>query len=375
MRTKCLLKRGISLILAVAMAISVSACGSKNADSSSQTEEDKVSARVTIDGTKFMVGGKELWLNGANTPWHDWNEFVGNMDEDYWEKTFTQMEKDNVNCLRIWMNCNGESIVRLKSTGEIKNINDKHWEDLDKLFAMAEKHKIYIMATLLSFDHCKSEKWQALVNSNANCDAFAESYVKPFCERYGDNEYLFSIDIMNEPDWVHENEECGQLEWDNISYLFGKCASVIHENCDTLVTVGMGIIKYNSDKYDGNMISDAYLKELTGLDDSYVDFYSTHYYSWMSTSFGFPLNQSPESFGLDGTKPCVIGETSNDDEKQCGYSPSEKYKEAYDNGWNGVLVWMDPSEDDETGWYRYDLTQEATNAMAEYIPEKVHPLG
>ncbi len=28
----------------------------------------KKNARVTIDGTKFMVDGKELWINGVNTP-------------------------------------------------------------------------------------------------------------------------------------------------------------------------------------------------------------------------------------------------------------------------------------------------------------------
>ena len=32
------------------------------------------------------------------------------------------------------------------------------------------------------------------------------------------------IDIMNEPEWVNENDECGQIPWDNFSYLLGKCA-------------------------------------------------------------------------------------------------------------------------------------------------------
>ncbi len=52
---------------------------------------------------------------------------------------------------------------------------------------------------------------------------------------------------------------------------------------------------------------------------------------------------------------------------------TEKYKSVYDNGWNGIMVWMDPNE--ETVWYEYGLTSEATSAMAELIPEKVFPLG
>lgn len=37
------------------------------------------------------------------------------------------------------------------------------------------------------------------------------------------------------------------------------------------------------------------------------------------------------------------------------------------------MVWMDPNE--ETVWYEYGLTSEATSEMAEFIPEKVFPLG
>ena len=43
--------------------------------------EAKKNARVTTDGTKFMVYGKKLWINGVNTPWQSWNDFCGNMDE------------------------------------------------------------------------------------------------------------------------------------------------------------------------------------------------------------------------------------------------------------------------------------------------------
>ena len=53
---------------------------------------------------------------------------------------------------------------------------------------------------------------------------------------------------------------------------------------------------------------------------------------------------------------------------------TEEYKAAYDNGWNGVMVWMDPVEEDYS-WYRYDLTRTATNAMYDYIPDKIYPIG
>jgi len=354
--------------------------------SCSQASEN---ARVYIEGTKFMAGGNELWINGVNTPWKNWNDFTGSMIEGtwsgnlnirFWDEEFARLVSDGINCTRIWINCEGEGIVSLTENGEIQGINENHWDDLDKLFELAEKNKLYLMPTLLSFDHFKDTtgfgsgtRWRKLIVSKENANAYAETYVKEFCERYKDNEYIFAIDIMNEPDWVFENEECGQIDWDHLSYFFGKCASVIHENSDFLVTVGMGIIKYNSDKYEGNKVSDEYLAELTGLENSYLDFYSTHYYNWQKPWFGFPCDKSPKEFGIAEEKPCLIGETHNDDEAEIGMSLTEKYKSVYENGWNGIMVWMQSTDEDYV-WYGYDYTREATSAMAEYIPEKIRPL-
>ncbi|MDE7193538.1 MAG: cellulase family glycosylhydrolase [Oscillospiraceae bacterium] len=335
-------------------------------------------AKVYIEGSKFMVDGKELWINGVNTPWHHWNDFIGNMDYDFWDQTFEKLASDGINATRIWLNCNGESVVQLRADGSVLKINESHWEDLDKLFEIANKHKVYIMATLSSFDHFKdsgsAERWRTMINTKESADNFAERYVKEFCERYGEQPYLFSIDIMNEPDWVHENSECGQLKWEDLSYFFGKCASVIHETCSTPVTVGMAMIKYNSPNYNGDMISDEYLKELTGLDNSYMDFYSPHFYLWMKQSgMGFPFNVTPEEYGLITDKPCIIGETSNDQEKGYGMSLTEVYQTSYEKGWSGIMVWMQTQDDGS--WDCYDLTETATNAMYDLIPEKVDPMG
>lgn len=381
-------KKISAIALSAMLALSVTACG-KDAPEAEQTVSETtavteapeaVSARITVDGTKFMVNGKEWWSNGVNTPWHKWNDFSGQMDEEHWDKTFALLAENNINSTRIWVNCNGESIVRLKSTGEPQAVNDAHWTDLDKLFALAEKHQVYIMATLTSFDHFKEpnggyDQWRTLLQTKEYTDLYAEMYVKEFCTRYGANEYLFSIDIMNEPDWVTENAECGKIGLEHLAYFFGKCAATIHENCDTLVTVGMGMPKYNSDKYSGNHLTDEFLKEITGNENAYLDFYSPHYYGWMKATYGMPFDQTPTDYGMDGTKPCVVGETPNDDESTLGISVTDKYLKSHENGWNGVMVWMEPRDDEETGWYRFDLTAAATNKMAETIPDKIYPNG
>lgn len=77
------------------------------------------------------------------------------MDEAAWDSTFALLKQDTIKCTRIWVNCNGTGVVRVDDKGSIYNINENHWTDLDKLFAIAEKYEIYVMPTLMSFDHFK----------------------------------------------------------------------------------------------------------------------------------------------------------------------------------------------------------------------------
>ena len=175
--------------------------------------EQNASPRVKIEGKKFTVNGQELWINGCNTPWQNWNDFAGHMDEGFWDRELARLAADNINCTRIWINCNGEGVVQLDDSGAIRSINSAHWSDLDKLFALAEKHHVYLMPTLLSFDHFKSEneggtRWQKMISDKANSDQFAEKYVREFAKRYDKCDYILGVDLMNEPDWVNETPEC-----------------------------------------------------------------------------------------------------------------------------------------------------------------------
>lgn len=375
-------KRLLSIFLSASLVLSMTACGADNAENTDSVSEEAAGEsdaeiyekkHVTVDGTSFKVDGKELWINGVNTPWQNWNDFGGNFDESFWDSHFAELHEAGVNASRVWVNCNGMSIVRLKSDGTVQAVDEEHWTDLDKLFELAEKHDIYIMATLLSFDHFKdgntgSDRFRLMVSDDTATQSYIDSYVIPFVQRYGSSPSLWSIDLMNEPDWVYENEECGKVGWDKLSNFFAKCSAAIHENSDELVTVGLGMVKYNSDKFDGNYVSDEYLKSFGG-DDAYLDFYSTHYYFWQNSYMGYPFEQSPESFGLDGTKPCVIGEAAVISES--GRTPEQDYENAYNNGWNGVMAWTSNGVDNCGS-----LTElmPAVTKMRDMIRDKIFPL-
>lgn len=374
-------KKILSLLLCFAMSASIVSCG---AVSPSETDAPTLStdaptlstdARVYIEGTSFYVGGKEIWFNGVNTPWDNWNDFGGNFDAEFWDEHFADLKEAGANSSRIWINCNGLVGVKLNEDGSFASVTDKHWADLDTLFALAEKHGIYVMATLLSFDHFKDSNegymnWRNMIKDSNNIDSFVNGYIIPFVERYDDNDYLYSIDLMNEADWVHENTECGKIAWDHISNYFARAAAAIHENSDILVTSGLAMIKYHSDNYQGNKVADEYLQKLANSENAYLDFYSMHYYHWEKQWFGYPFNMSPEKYKLSSTKPCVIGECAAVDES--GISLSDRYKEAYTNGWKGVYAWTSNGVDACGG---FEDVSPALKNITSFAEDLVFPFG
>ena len=344
-----------------------------------QNVEEAVSPKVTVEGTKFMVDGKELIINGVNTPWENWNDFGGSFDPEFWDQHFADLHDIGVNAVRVWINCEGTAIVRLKSDGTFLELNENHWQYVDRLFEIAEKHQIYLMPTLLSFDHFKGansdfknapgKRWKLVATDETAMQSYIDNYVIPFTERYGSNPYMLGIDLMNEPDWVHENEDCGKVSLEDLSKFFAKCTAAIHEtNPDTLVTVGIGMAKYNSDKHSGNIVSDEVMKKYGG-ENACLDFYSTHYYDYMKSWLGCPYDMSPTDFGLDGTKPAFLGETS----AEGGETLAGLYEKCYNNGWNGVMMWC--SNNVEKHADNWADIEEATKKIEEIAPEKVFPLG
>lgn len=330
---------------------------------------------IYIEGDKFMLSGKEVWLTGMNAPWQSWNDFGGRYNADYWQQVFKMMHDDGFNSCRIWINCSSECAVQVDESGYVSGATDKHWEDLDSLFSIAAENEIYIMATLMSFDNFKNtyrnyENWRAMIQDTKNIDSFIDNYVIPFCKRYDDNDYVWSIDLINEPDWVFENAECGQISWDCLGDYFARACAAIHENTDDmLVTIGFAIIKYNSDKYEGNYGSDEFLKSRYDNANAYVDFWSTHYYDWQAQWFNCPFLLTAEEFGIDMSKPRVVGECSHEGIKALrNIKPIEEcYEWAYNNGWNGVMVWTDRDLITGDGVPQYACAQKAGQKMKEII--------
>lgn len=381
--------KNIRRIMCALVATCMLATGCSDSNSSDSTETDapetatteadapaEDSINIYIEGDKFMLDGEEVWLTGMNAPWQAWDDFGGNYNAEYWSKVFSAMNESGFNSCRIWINCSGNNGVEIDEDGFVTGATPEHWEDLDSLFSLAAENEIYIMATLMSFDHFKDSnwkhtRWRAMLQDTAKIDTYISNYVIPFCQRYDANDYVWSIDLINEPDWVIENAECGQLSWDCMGDYFARACAAIHENTDDmLVTIGFGMIKYNSTKYNGDYGSDEFLQSRYANENAYIDFTSVHYYDWQATHFSSPFIISAEEFGVDMTKPRVVGECSHEGIKALKQiKPIEEcYEWAYNNGWNGVLAWTDRDIfENEDGIAQWAAVKSAGEKMAEIL--------
>jgi hypothetical protein len=306
--------------------------------------------RIRIAGTEFRAGADRIWINGANTPWHSWDEFGGAYDRSWWDDHFQRLHDSGINATRVWISCDGEAGIQIDSSGHVSGCTPAFWSDLDSLFQIARARRVYIMATLISFDHFSDNhtnylSWRNMLSSAANVDSMVEHYVAPFAARYKDNPWLWSIDLCNEPDWIHENAKCGKMSWDPIQTYFAKAAEAIHANSKILVTVGFSMApKYNSSVLRTNVVGDRALQARAGGDaGARLDFYSPHHYNWMAKAYGNPFQMSPTAYGMEAAKPCVIGECSAKGTK--GHTTAQDYEAGFRNGWQGAMGWSSDGVD------------------------------
>jgi len=341
--------------------------------------------RITVDGTQFRVTGNEIFINGVNTPWDNWNDFGGQYDSNFWDNEFQRIRQSGGNASRIWITCNGDVGITISQDGEVTGATAAHWEDLDDLFELARKHQVYIMATLISFDHTKNSyikynSWRNMFYSNAMVGTYVDNYVIPFINRYKDNPYLWCIDACNEIEWMHENENNGQIPWERLQYFVARVAEATHQNSSVLVTLGSAAVKWNSDcsGCEGNFWSDENLQLQYNSPEAYLDFYSPHYYGWVVRWFGnFALDRTPASYGLVD-RPVMVGEnpatgvfrqnTSGVDELEV--SMDEAFVNTYSNGWRGLMVWTSNGVD------QYGSLEESGSGLFNFFqayPELVNP--
>lgn len=361
-----------------AIALIATALLAGNAVAASPDGPDRPGERITVSGGRFMVGGSRIWINGANTPWHHWNDLGGNFDPDWWGAHFQLLHSRGINATRIWISCSGDLGIDIDESGHVSGATPAYWADLGRLLDIAHRSQVYVLATLMSFDHFKdgnqnSKKWRKWIGTDEGIDSYIKNFLHPLLERCGPAPRLWAIDLMNEPDWVFESAEDGKIPWARLQSYFARAASEIHRESGVLVTIGMAMPKYNSDVASsarGNQVADASLRAAFDDPGARLDFYSTHYYDWCGPIWGNALYLSPKAYGLSADRPSIVGECPAHGTK--GHTVTVDYESAFQNGWEGVMGWTSNSVDDNGG---ISELGEATLAFKQRHADLVYPGG
>src|SRR5688572_15942705 len=343
--------------------------------------------RITVSGTEFRVGTKRIWLNGANTPWDNWNDFGGNFDASFWDTHFQQLKDNGINSTRVWITCSPENqAILINDAGFVSGVSSLFWTHVDQLMNIARNKKVYVMMALISFDHTKNtyqnyQRYRNMMTSQSNVNSFADNFVRPLVQRYNSNPYLFSIDVCNEIIWMHEDSNNGQFAWPIIQYYIARVAAAVHQNSSILVTVG-DYAKYTSTNFSGNKYSNAALQAQYNNSAAYLDFYKLHYYAWVGRWFGVHPQQTPAQLALTD-KPIVIGEISASGvytENTSGQnvfvmSTTQGYETAFQNGWQGVMAWTSNGVDGNGGMTQLAPATQAfrNNHFSIVFPNEVPP--
>jgi hypothetical protein len=333
---------------------------------------------ISIKGNEFYVDSKRIWLNGVNTPWNVWNDFGGKFDYNWWNEHFQTLKNNGINCSRVWISCDGNGAIKTDSTGVI-GLSETFFKDCDSLFAIAKRYAIYIDATMMSFDHCKDNhanhlNWRNIITNQDASQTFIDNYLNPFVNRYKSNPYLFAIDLCNEPEWIFNNKEDGQLPVVDLQRFFAMCAVAIHNHSRLPVTIGSGCIKWNSDNpgYEGNLWKDSALQAAFNDPKAYLDFYCIHYYGWVHKYYKSPFELSPKDYGIND-KPVVIEESPAKDEglKDIPVTLTQSYEMALKLGYQGNMPWTSNGVDRNGN---ITTVGPATLSFKNNHPELVYPL-
>jgi hypothetical protein len=304
-----------------------------------------------VQGTKFVIDGNEIYLNGANTPWNYWNEFGstdgGNYAHGWWNSEFARMKSKGINSVRIWLSDDGVEQPIIDANGYVTGVGAQFWSDLDDLMSIAANQKIYVMLSMMSFDHtdrnkAKHARWRAMFSTQDRVQAMVDNYIVAVVNRYKNNPFLFSIDLCNEPEWIvdpdNSNDQYGRLPLAQVQRYVAMAAAGIHNSgSKTLVTLGTASVKWNSTKYTGNYWSNSALQAQYANNKAFLDFYQLHYYLWMEPYF--PLRTSTANLLLTD-RPVVMGEMpAKDSNLPTGETMAGLFNFFIGNGYSGHYPW------------------------------------
>ncbi|MBN1809180.1 MAG: cellulase family glycosylhydrolase, partial [Planctomycetes bacterium] len=287
-------------------------------------------------GGTISCNGHEYWINGVNVPWGWYGIDAGEhptwgagYNASWFEDFFAQCETHGVNCVRLWIHCDGRASPEFDGSGYVTGLDATFLGDLEDIFTRAEGHGVMVMPCLWSFDMLDDGTGGAgpyaglhadLIRDTDKTQSYIDNALVPMVEYFAGTENLFAWEIINEPEWgvtgIGTTDE--QVSLAEMQRFVGMLAEAIHANSGKMATVGAACLKWNSATVppaEGNYWTDAAIQGAYASGGAYLDFYQVHYYDWMyNADWGydpFQLTKPTTFWQLD--KPTIVGECPADD--------------------------------------------------------------
>ncbi len=289
--------------------------------------------------------GGTWFLLGVNYPWHRYgNDFGNNARGSFGvhnestyravDADFAKMARMGVHTVRWFVFGDGSVGIIYDHHGMPTGIDQNVFPDMDAALEIAQRHNIYLDLVLLDFLFMKDAEWKGgvqsgghanVINSDKGQKALVDKVFKPLFERYAQNPYILSWEVMNEPEWAISDFGKVQDQFSHSSTLKNfrqftrRVVDAVHSETGSYVTLGSASLQWVS--------------SWTGLD---LDYYQAHYYDWMRSSQPDNLfHAEGDQLGLD--RPLVVGEFPA---AYSGTAGLKHYLDTwYGNGFAGAWPW------------------------------------
>ncbi len=328
----------------------------------------------------ITYNGKNYYINGINVPWNAFGTDMGThyqwgalYNPSFFSKFFSECKDYGVNCVRLWVHCDGRSSPEFAADGSVSGLDSNFISDFDDILRIARENNVMVMPCLWSFDMTKDFTSNAgqyaglhadLIKDTSKTRSYINNALIPMVKRFADACNLFAWEIINEPEWsISGPGTTTQLVSAQEMVRFcAMIAEAIHANSDKMVTVGSASLKWNSLRQppaEAHYWSDSAFKSVWNKPGAYLDFYQIHYYDWMyNPDWGydpFQTNKMPSYWKLD--KPTIIGETPATAGK---YTVRQMVENAFSNGYAGIMFWSYNAND---GYGTWDACKNELNAF------------
>jgi len=301
------------------------------------------------------LDGEEFLVNGINIPWRYFGQDFGasyrqlNYDSTFFNRTFEELQANGVNCIRMWIHCDGRHSPICGKDGLVRGLPRHFLDDLDDFFSRAARYNLMVVPVLWTFEMVDEGKIE-IIRDPEKTQTYIDQALLPILERTRHHCNILAWEVINEPEWAMDIPFAGTtkklVEAHEMQRFVGQLAQAIHTHSPHMVTVGSAGLRFSTDMhlFSNNYWHDVQLQSQNiHCSGAYLDFYSVHYYKWKLESLS-PFRQPLTDMGL--SKPMLLSEFSLDKRRD----PEELMRLALDNGYAGIMPWSMMANDGLSRW-------------------------